>query len=65
MSPDETRKNHIRKFMKLTPLDRLSWCLNTGHEILSFLPEEKRKKYLEFRKVSRLNGTHAHQEDEN
>ena len=57
MSPDETRKNHIRKFMELTPMDRLSWCLNTGHEILSILPEEKRKRYLEFRKVSRKSET--------
>ena len=53
MSPDETRKNQIRKFMKLAPIDRLTWCLNTGHEILSLLPDAKRKKYLEFRKATR------------
>ena len=57
MNPDTTRKNHIRKFMKLSPLDRLSWCLDAGHEILSMLPEEKRKKYLEFRKASRQSET--------
>ncbi|HBC89365.1 MAG TPA: hypothetical protein DCZ94_20690 [Lentisphaeria bacterium] len=59
MSPEETRKNQIRKFMKLTPMDRLSWCLNTGHEILSLLPEAKRKKYLEFRKVARRSETNS------
>ncbi len=53
MSPEETRKNQIRKFMKLAPMDRLTWCLNAGHENLALLPEDNRKKYLEFRKTRR------------
>ncbi|GEM_PF-3673910 len=53
MSPEQIRKNQIRKFMKLAPMDRLTWCLDTGHEILSLLPDSKRRKYLEFRKAAR------------
>lgn len=49
MSPAETRKNQIRKFMKLSPDARLLWCLNAGTEMFSNLSPERQKIYLKIK----------------
>jgi hypothetical protein len=54
MFPAESRKNQIRKFIKLSPVARLLWCLDAGTEMFSNLSPEKQKLYLEMKNAEKI-----------
>lgn len=43
MDSFELRKQHIEKFRKLSPEDRLDWALQTGWSIRNSLSEKAKK----------------------
>ena len=43
------RKEHILKFLELSPADRLQWALQTGRANFSILSPEKKAQFLKMR----------------
>ena len=49
MSSDSVRKSHYRNFMKLPPVERLRWALETGWSLDQLLTPEKKAIREKFR----------------